>query len=309
MFFVLSGFLITYLLLSEESRFGGFSIKAFYVRRLLRIWPLYLVICCLAFLVLPAISMFEIPTWTNFWNVENKWTIALGFLLMIPNVILSCEGPIPYVHHLWSIGVEEQFYLMWPIVMSLSKRHRLKIILSVIVSYYVMLKCVRLFNLDSLDCVLALVYVAPMAIGSAFGVIAFRNNYLFKALINNSLFGFVTIVTILLLIQGFSFPMFNWEWYSLLFGVIIVNLACNPTLKSALESRSLRYLGNISYGLYMYHPIAVVSAVIFGLHTGMGSNWFIYPMSFLITVSVSAVSYRWLEKPFLQLKSRFSKFL
>ena len=122
-FFVLSGFLITYLLLVEESETGTISVGAFYVRRILRIWPLYYLIVVLAFFVLPhsggllPASSAELYGWKN---------LSL-YLTIFPNFAM----PVWYAGHLWSIGVEEQFYVSWPLLMRIVHA-RLALILGVI---------------------------------------------------------------------------------------------------------------------------------------------------------------------------------
>ncbi|MES2487732.1 MAG: acyltransferase, partial [Bacteroidota bacterium] len=109
LFFVLSGFLITYLLLEENRRIGTIAIKKFYVRRILRIWPLYYWALIIAFFIMP-IAFAEYPG-----RDLNRFVPKLLLdMLFVPNVSLIALGGISGASHLWSIGVEEQFYLMWP---------------------------------------------------------------------------------------------------------------------------------------------------------------------------------------------------
>lgn len=116
LFFVLSGFLITYLLLTEEQSFKKISIGKFYVRRILRIWPLYFFIILLAFLILPNIDLFVLPNFDKDVIYSNLFLKLLLYAIFFPNLVLSLLGVVPYASHTWSIGTEEQFYLVWPVL-------------------------------------------------------------------------------------------------------------------------------------------------------------------------------------------------
>ena len=116
-FFVLSGFLITTLLLKEQKETSTINIGKFYLRRIFRIWPLYYLVLMLCYFVLPYISAFYITGYSegiyeNFWS---KFTYSAFFM---PNAALAFFRDIPYAGPLWSIGVEEQFYLFWPILVA-----------------------------------------------------------------------------------------------------------------------------------------------------------------------------------------------
>ena len=107
LFFVLSGFLITLLLLKERELKHEINFKKFFMRRLLRIWPLY-------FLFITFV-IFVFHGYENLKQVmSNSNEVVLLYFLILPNVAISGIGTIPYIAHLWSIGVEEQFYLIWP---------------------------------------------------------------------------------------------------------------------------------------------------------------------------------------------------
>ena len=116
LFFVLSGFLISYLLFIEKEVTNTISIKKFYIRRILRIWPLYFLIILFAFFIFPFIEFFSWPeigkevVWDN---VSFKLILYVFFL---PNLALNIYETIPYASQTWSIGAEEQFYLIWPVL-------------------------------------------------------------------------------------------------------------------------------------------------------------------------------------------------
>ncbi len=115
-FFILSGFLITYLLLKEKAKTNTINIPKFYTRRILRIWPLYYLIVLIGCFILPYISVLYIPGKSLLWQYLSTSTILL-YLFFLPNIVFGMYGNIPYVDQTWSIGVEEQYYFIWPFVM------------------------------------------------------------------------------------------------------------------------------------------------------------------------------------------------
>ena len=120
LFFVLSGFLITYLLLVERKYYGTVSVRSFYVRRILRIWPLYYLIAVLALFILPGVSVLQMPGISEHLARHYWWKVAF-ILTLFPNLALAAFMEVPYAAQLWSVGVEEQFYLVWPVVMKFTR--------------------------------------------------------------------------------------------------------------------------------------------------------------------------------------------
>ena len=110
---------------------------------------------------------------------------------------------------------------------------------------------------------------------------------------------------ILMLIFGIYIPGLNQEVYSFIFTLILMNLAKNPTSILNLENPIFNYLGKISYGMYMYHTIAVVIGVKISQSFG-NSNFVSYPVSYFLTIIMSGLSYQYFEKPFLRLKDKFT---
>ena len=119
LFFVLSGFLITFLLLKEKEQTGKINIKYFYFRRVLRIWPLYFLVVFSSIFLFPHLSFFR----TNETSViENKFLeILLLSICILPNMTMLYVGAIPFSSQTWSIGVEEQFYIVWPVLIKYTK--------------------------------------------------------------------------------------------------------------------------------------------------------------------------------------------
>ena len=315
LFFVLSGFLITYLLLAEENSFKKISIKKFYMRRILRIWPLYFFIITLAFIVLPNIELFTLPGYGKDVIYSNlSWKLIL-YAIFFPNLVLSLLGIVPYASHTWSIGTEEQFYLVWPVILKYIKKHRILLMVGIIISYL----AIKFFLLTSfrdyipynnvirafwdsfpIDC---------MAIGGLYSILLFQKSKYLKYIIRNDLFYFSICLVTLFMIKGVYIPYIHYEFYSVFFGLIIINFAVNNQIKISLENNILNYLGNISYGLYMYHPIGIVFTLYISLSFDIHTNWLIYPLSLIITIFMAGLSYKYFESFFLKFKIRFSKIL
>ena len=315
LFFVLSGFLITYLLLAEESSFKKISIKKFYMRRILRIWPLYFLIIFLALAVLPNIHIFNWPEYGKDEIYSNfVWKLIL-YLLIFPNVVLSQLGIVPYASHSWSIGTEEQFYLVWPLILRYIKKNRIALMLVIIVSYlafkFVLLspladyipygsRIYSFWNTFPIDC---------MAIGGLYSILLFQKSKYLKYIIRNDVFYISIFLVSIFLIEGVYVHYVHYEFYSVFFGLIILNFAANERIRISLENNLLNYLGKISYGLYMYHPICIFLAIYICISIGIHSNWLIYPMSVIFTIAISGLSYRYFESYFLKFKTQFSRIL
>ncbi|MCT4580157.1 MAG: acyltransferase [Flavobacteriales bacterium] len=316
LFFVLSGFLITYLLLAEEKAFKKISIVKFYMRRVLRIWPLYFLIIILAFFVLPNIDIFILPGFEKDVIYSNLPSKLLLYAFFFPNLALSLLGTVPFASHTWSIGTEEQFYLVWPLILSYIKKNRIVAMLAIIIFYI----CFKFFLQTSFassyvpysNILLAFWNSFPidcMAIGGLYSILLFRKNKILKYLIRNDVFYFSIFLVSILMLAGIRIPYIHYEFYSVFFGLIILNFSVNDKIKLSLENKTLNYLGNISYGLYMYHPIAIVLVTSISLSLGLSTNWILYPLSVILTILIADISYRYFESFFLKFKKQFSNIL
>lgn len=315
LFFVLSGFLITYLLLAEEEVTGTISIKDFYIRRLLRIWPLYYLIVILSFFILPFIPFLEVGDYGS--HLFDSYNIKLLlFFLFLPNLAVIAFPPVPFASQAWSVGVEEQFYLLWPILMKKSK-NKLKLLLGVILIYF-MVKYgitiyVKLFGASkitdysygffsnfSIDC---------MAIGGLFAYSIYKKKTVLKYMFSKYSQVVTYLMLFLLIGFGIKIPYVHYEVYALLFGMAIVNLAANKKTIVNLENSTLNYLGKISYGVYMFHSLAIV-ITLKGLNMfGITNTLLQYVVSILLTVIISGLSYKFFESYFIKKKVKFSKIL
>jgi len=316
LFFVLSGFLLTYLLLAEERENKKISIKNFYIRRILRIWPLYYIVITLSFFLLNRIELFNIPYFTDHLN-ENLWSYFTLFLFLIPNVALYNKGAIvPYATQSWSVGVEEQFYLLWPILIRFFK-NKLLLLLGVIISIGLLkhfgfdfIKKYIYWNnfLDEVEIFIRHFSIDSMAVGGLFALILFEKYTLLKYLLINIVLFLSIGLTIFFI--SFSIKVPFVDAYAILFALIILNLAANKTVKNLMENVILKYLGKISYGLYMYHVVVIVFAIKLFNYWGLLQNHLLLLLfSTLLTILLASLSYKFIEKFFISFKTRFSTIL
>jgi peptidoglycan/LPS O-acetylase OafA/YrhL len=322
LFFVLSGFLITYLLLEEESQTRTIQIRNFYVRRILRIWPLYFLIVVLSLLVLPTIPLFVLPGYDRAEIYNDLAGKIFLYLFFLPNLVAPLFGIVPYASLTWSIGTEEQFYLTWPVLLKNVKKYRLLLMLLIVFGYLLVARALYSSRTDFLPfkyeigAFWATFNIDCMAIGGFFALLLHAKNSFLKVFQNKYLFYFALVFTSFLLYRGVYFPIlmvndikFEYlykEFYALWFGVIILNFAANREILISLESGILRYLGKISYGLYMFHPICIVLVLNIALLLKQTSNLLLYPLSLLTTILIAGLSYKYFESNFLKFKRKFT---
>ncbi len=297
MFFVLSGFLITRLLLTELQGEGQIHIGNFYMRRLLRVWPAYF----MAILILVAgyiIADKTLPLRSLFF-----YTFFLG---NIPIVLGTGIGPVA---QLWSLGVEEQFYLVWPWLFR-NKKWLATGIWSIILLYFVLKGWMAWAGNEKAYSFLTLSRYHCMAWGGVLALALHRKerwiNWLYNPIVQVLAWGWCIWNTI----QPVKLPAFVIsEFNAIVFGVILLNVATNAQALINLESRFLKWLGNISYGIYLYHMFAF-SLVLHFMQNRLEAT----PSAYLLIVFLAATlailgawaSFHLVEKYFLSLKSRFA---
>lgn len=311
LFFVLSGFLITYLLITEERLVGVISTKKFYIRRFLRILPLYILVIIVVFFILQNFSFWEIPGLKN--PVEDNFiSIFLLHIFLIPNVATAVYGFIPYIAQAWSIGTEEQFYLMWPVLLKKFKRHRLTLMISIVIFHFsirVVLSNKLPFSIPYRDIINKFwmhFNIDSIAIGSIFAILLLNKNKVLKYILNTNFFYFVTLITAIFLVVGVRVSHLHYQFYSLLFGILIINLAVNKDLKNILEGKLIYYLGKISYGIYMYHFIVLIPVLMAVSKFNFDNSIIIYMLVFTITIAISSLSYHYFEAFFLKIKAKYA---
>jgi peptidoglycan/LPS O-acetylase OafA/YrhL len=318
LFFVLSGFLITYLLVAEKRQRGEVSIRAFYVRRILRIWPLYYLTVALAFFILP--GLVAVPSW-NFSIGGPDYLPRLGlFLMMLPNVANVLYPLVPFASQLWSVGVEEQFYLAWPFVCRAPLRRIPAILVGIVVAIVLCRTGVHYLaaRTPGSDWVLAESFfrgfrVQCMAIGGLAAWLLHHGDVrLLGALFSRlAQAGALALAGAIHVLSYDAAGSLQTELTAALFALLILNAAGNPRTMVRLEAGPLPYLGRISYGIYVYQFLTIrVSFLILERWADYANplhRWLtLYALSAALTLAVAALSYRFIEQPFLRLKERFS---
>lgn len=310
LFFVLSGFLITYLLLQEKQETGKISILKFYGRRIVRIWPLYFIILLVGFWFLPYVynlipDFFEGQIFYNerIVNLEYGYNLLL-FMLFFSNVALGFYGGVAGAAQSWSVSVEEQFYFIWPWIVKFFYKKLIFILIAIVV-----LINLTKYNLSFLDNFLFLKYffqtfhIDFMAIG---GIVAllYKDYKLksFKFLENK----FLLPIVLLFIVSHLFFEISNLT-LGVLFSFLIVLM-----IERNKEIKILSNIGKWSYGIYMYHPLIMYFTFSFlnksNIQFGLLYNFFLYILVFGITTLISFLSYRFIENYFLKFKNRFSTY-
>ena len=320
-FFVLSGFLITYLLLAEKKEVGTISVRKFYVRRMLRIWPLYYLTIVLAFGVLPHIHLFDIPRLSTTEPQYAARTLPL-FLLLLPQLALSLFPPVPFAEPLWSIGVEEQFYLLWPLLVARVKRF-VPLVLGIAVAG-ILAKQLAIVYASRLRDPAQLRFwnhfidyfyftrIECMAIGAIGAWLVFRKKTaILDLLYSPATQGIVYALAAYLTATPRTKPWLHYSPISVLFCIIILNIAANPHSLVKVESPLFRFLGNISYAMYMFHEIAIKIVMEAEVRVNgtrfddFASNALLYAGSIALTLLIATLAWRYYERWFLRLKTRF----
>lgn len=310
LFFVLSGFLITFLLLQEKNEHKKINFKFFYFRRILRIWPLYFMIVILSLFVLPHLGMFNIPNLKlEYANNAEFIKILILFLFFLSNVLIVIKL-IPFATQTWSIGTEEQFYLIWPLLIS-KTNHLKRYFLGIILLYNLVL--IFMYN-SALDHIMYIKlirgYIETIQLDSlTFGALGayflFYKNKVIDVITNNYIFCLSILLLIISLIFDFQIIYFKTSLNAVFFIIIILNLVHNTNIARLLENRFFFKMGEISYGLYMYHQIVIVFFINCFIRLNFFSNSVLYIFTFAGTILVSHLSYKFFEKPFILKKEKY----
>ena len=304
LFFVLSAYLITELLLREKDVCGALDVRGFYLRRILRIWPLYFFYIGLA--LIPALNP----------NHAFTWRDAAAYLLLAGNWSVVAWGwPLhSIIGPLWTVSIEEQFYLMWPPIVHNLSRNSLAsaAIAMLVVSNATRIAMIALHGgMNSVWCN-TLTRLDPIAAGILVAAVLRGGIPTFDL---GTRFGMLVAGTIPLALVANYWKIHEperLEWIPTLVGFPVVAVSCTIIMLAVLGvplrmPRSLLYLGKISYGLYVYHALGnVLSDMLIPVHTDFLQLAFRPVSALAITMLLASVSYAVLEMPFLKLKRRFA---
>jgi peptidoglycan/LPS O-acetylase OafA/YrhL len=297
LFFVLSGFLITGILLDTKQTERYF--QNFYARRCLRIWPLYYSALLFMFVIVPLLRPSEAHT--IFGARSSPWwaypLFLQNFLIPVPTSAAGLLGVT------WSLAVEEQFYLVWPLVVRFCTEAQLRriaiavICLSPALRFYLSLHQVNIYSntFCRLDGLMA---------GALLAVVIRSADFHPSKFVTRAWILFLVSVPLALGIEIFHA---RWIGFSAVAAasVSFVYLALFSTqkwLQRILTNRSLVYTGTISYGIYILEKVPVDIVKVFHLD---GHPFLSLTLTTGATFILAAFSWRFLEKLFLKLKSNF----
>ncbi|MHA7269362.1 acyltransferase family protein [Arthrobacter sp. HLT1-20] len=315
-FFVLSGYLITTLLLAEYERSGRISLKAFYARRALRLLPaLY------AFLLVALALTFTFGATLHLDRGGAVTGAALAFFYVF-NWVDFAGLQIPHaMTPLWTLSVEEQFYLVWPVVLILMlgvpvlKRHLQGIVLGAAV-VFAALGIAAFLVFGPMSFYRTWTWIAPLLMGASLAIAQHRTQGRFGA----DLARFSPMAWCLLLLvaiyppdldsvvtHAVSIPVLSVATCAIIARSAGRSLGPNAGSRTALSTRVLgspvlRYLGQRSYGLYLWNLLALETLQQFIHHPAV-----LIACALAVTFAVAEASYRWIELPALSFKHRFAR--
>lgn len=309
-FFVLSSFLITWKALEEIKLTSNFQFKNFLIRRSLRIWPLYFLIVFIGFLL---------EYFKSYYFLESEKLPSLwNFILFILNydIIENGYNFLFFMVFMWSISVEEQFYVFWAITIKWFNKYLFGI------SFFIIFLSL-VFRIYFINDSLSLNFHTASALGN-FGIgaltaiLAFKNpNFLnnLQSLNRKTILFFYSIIFIFfikmpVLLEYDFFIVIQRVLFSIFFSFIILEQTyCDQSIVKVSRIKYFNFFGKISYGLYCYHGIMITTVLqISGfLSESLLNSLILFPVFiFVSTLLISHFSYRLYESKFLNFKSKFS---
>ena len=285
LFFVLSGYLITSLLLIEIEASGRIDLIAFYMRRALRLLPaLYAVLLVVAVFLLLGLWPKEALTGTNY------AVVFVSVIFYAANWVWIAGNYLNLLGHTWSLAVEEQFYIIWPVTLFVGLklgRRRLALVLILVGLAVTPWREYLVIHGDVAHAMAGLdTHADALLLGCAVALVVPK----YSAIV-----GWLGVVGVLLLATAWQFEP-NRVFGQLMFVplVTVAGTVAVAACPAALGWRPLAFIGKISYGLYLWHGIII---------------WYHAPWPITVAVSlvVAVLSWYVIERPFLALKGRFAR--
>jgi peptidoglycan/LPS O-acetylase OafA/YrhL len=307
LFFVLSAYLITELLLRERLLRGEVDVKAFYVRRILRIWPLYFLFLAFAY----ALTFFVAGEALSLRHL-------FAFAFFSGNWIYMARPVGTVAAPLWSVSVEEQFYILWPWAVRRGSPRRVALVALGLIAVGVAVRLglslggihepwISKGSLTRVDGIAAGALLAAALKGRLPRLPQLSRAALFLG-------GLLGLFLIAARFHLFTGPIttlaqtFGWPLVALFCAAIVLSAlgADASGLGAVLRSAPLVYLGRISYGLYVFHQVGLLVAErAFPEHAANAKAWAgHFLVGLFVTLLLGALSYRFVEQPFLRLKQR-----
>jgi len=310
MFFIMSGFLITYLLLYESGRNGKINLLNYLMRRFLRVWPLYFLIVLFGFFIFP-----ELPYGIE--TVHEFWRFAL-FLSNIDEIIHGAKDSINFLTATWTVSVEEQFYLIWGVLIGLltfRKKATYALFFTAIIAGSLLFRFYHLHHHRIMEYHTFSV-MSDLATGGLIGLWAYsglaqqwirRISKLNMALIY--LAGFALLLWEDSLFKGALFVFERFIPGVFLAFIILEQVYSENSFYKIDRFPGFFNGGKLTYGLYMYHCIYIYYwSIWFGnrQYTSEIYQFVAFTLLVFISTYITAwLSYTYFERPFLRLKKYF----
>ena len=329
LFFVLSGFLITYLLLKEKEKYKTILFKKFFLRRIFRIWPLYYLIVFIGFILIPFLAhnfdIFErVPFYYELISNPKNYSLnaVLLYLLFLPNLALLYFR-VPGCSQAWSVGVEEQFYILWPLLIYVFSRKKIVwvfvLLLLIFIFSHIFIQPDSFHLLPKNSSFTAMltprIYLILKILPSEYMTIGAIGGYLYtyyKAKINSfSKSKIFYLMTVFFVFSLLFFPLTPGYLKDITLGflfLILILITISENNAIVFRNKKMMYLGKISYGIYMYHPFVMFLVFPFANtyfkdnHSTLYYNLFVYSFVFCITILLSHLSYKYFESVFIKIK-------
>jgi peptidoglycan/LPS O-acetylase OafA/YrhL len=311
-FFVLSGFLITYLLIEEKIQTGKIDVLRFWIRRVFRIWPLFYLSVAFGFFGFPVLKSFFGQTHIETANIEYYLTFLNNF-----DFINQGLPDASILGVLWSVAIEEQFYLLWPLILFTLPIKKYWIPFSLIIIFSLIFRATT--NSDLLNEIHTVSCISDMSIG-AFGAwlikkekikLAFQNLKRNQIILLYLLFIIIFFFRKELFFDVYFLRVIERPFISVIFLSIILeqNFSKNSFYKMK-NFKLISKLGIITYGLYCLHFVGIlITTTLMRKVNLLNDLWSVVItetiVSLLITLLIAKISYRYFETPFLKLKGKF----
>ena len=298
LFFALSAYLLTCLMLAEREKSGTIRIGAFYMRRLLRIWPLYFAWLAALMLTRHLWSDYSLSFFVPFLLFGGNFAASLGVVTSL--VILP----------LWSLSVEEQFYLVWPLLMHNLTRRGVVVAGGAIWIFtsWARFELLRSGMTPHQIWFIGFARLGAIALGIMMAVLP-RHSPRARGLwflVGSACWADAAMCHLYRMhSEGFAPPMVGFAMAAI--GAAAFLFAAIGIKEGGILTKPTSvYLGRISYGLYIFHGAALVLAAHILPALPDPAFWpALSILGFGLTLALSTASYRWLESPFLRLKKRY----
>lgn len=318
LFFVLSGFLITEILLKTVDKPN--FLRNFYMRRILRIFPLFYLTLIICLLVLPQIK--SIPLSFDYYTKNQLW-----FWTYLQNWLYVFKQPHDnkILLHTWSLAVEEQFYLVWPAIVLFVRKPKTLLAIAIFALIGVGVARYVIWSFSVQDLAYSSLYTFTRIDGLCIGCILALLMHINPGFLKK----YTALIILLMAAINFTFYFINnqisfslpylafvgYTTFAVLFGILVYEAVIGESkiIRIIFNNGILKFFGKISYGLYVYHwPVYIL---LFPFFLGLLFNKFSLPylyakigsaiIVFILAVLLSLFSYHFFEKQFLRLKKRY----